>query len=106
LDSGGGMGISVNGAGAVILVYGQGLFPGRSGMASGLTMGLGNTVGAFGAWVIGSFAQSHGMAPAVTVAAGCLWLGLMPIFLMKIVLPTVREIATAVDKIQSLRIHH
>ncbi len=76
-------GFSVNGAGAVILVYGQGLFPGRSGMASGLTMGLGNTVGAFGAWVIGSLAQSHGMAPAVTVAAGCLWLGLIPIFLMR-----------------------
>jgi FSR family fosmidomycin resistance protein-like MFS transporter len=50
-------GFTVNGAGAVLLVYGQSLFPETLGLASGLTLGLGNTVGAFGAWLVGAIAQ-------------------------------------------------
>lgn len=75
-------GFAVNGAGAVMLVYGQGLFPGRTGMASGLTMGLGNTVGAFGAWAVGALAQVQGMEMAVLVAAGCLAAALLPSFVL------------------------
>ncbi len=65
-------GFSVNGAGAVMLVYGQGLFPGREGMASGLTLGWGNTVGALGAWGVGELAQSRGVPVAMMAAAVCL----------------------------------
>lgn len=76
-------GFTVNGAGAVMLVYGQGLFPGRTGMASGLTLGLGNTMGAFGAWAIGALAQSQGLPLGIAVAASCLVAGLIPaIFLV------------------------
>ncbi len=71
-------GFTVNGAGAVMLVYGQSLFPNKLGLASGLTMGLGNTVGAFGAWVVGTVAQWHGLSLAIDVAAGCLALGVFP----------------------------
>lgn len=60
-----------------MLVYGQSLFPNKLGLASGLTMGLGNTVGAFGAWVIGAVAQWHGLSLAIGVAAGCLALGVI-----------------------------
>ncbi len=71
-------GFTVNGAGAAMLVYGQSLFPNKLGLASGLTMGLGNTVGAFGAWAVGTVAQWHGMSIAIDVAAGCLILGVVP----------------------------
>ncbi len=71
-------GFAVNGAGAVLLVYGQSLFPGRLGMASGLTMGVGNTVGAFGAWAVGIVAQAQGTAVAILVAAGCLAIAVVP----------------------------
>lgn len=71
-------GFTVNGAGAAMLVYGQSLFPGKLGLASGLTMGLGNTVGAFGAWAVGAVAQWQGMSIAIDVAAGCLMLGVIP----------------------------
>jgi FSR family fosmidomycin resistance protein-like MFS transporter len=71
-------GFTVNGAGAVMLVYGQSLFPGKLGLASGLTMGLGNTVGAFGAWMVGAVAEWRGLSVAIDVAAFCLVLGLIP----------------------------
>ncbi|MDA8192647.1 MAG: MFS transporter [Thermaerobacter sp.] len=71
-------GFAVNGAGAVMLVYGQSLFPTRLGMASGLTMGLGNTVGAFGAWAVGAVAQWRGTSLAIDVAAACLLAGVLP----------------------------
>ena len=71
-------GVIANGAGAVMLVYGQSLFPDKLGLASGLTMGLGNTVGAFGAWGVGAIAQWHGLSAAIDVAAGCLVLGIIP----------------------------
>ncbi len=71
-------GFTVNGAGAAMLVYGQSLFPGKLGLASGLTMGLGNTIGAFGAWGVGAIAQWHGLSIAIDVAAACLMLGVIP----------------------------
>ncbi|PSR32473.1 MAG: MFS transporter [Sulfobacillus benefaciens] len=71
-------GFAVNGAGAVLLVYGQSLFPGRLGMASGLTMGVGNTVGAFGAWAVGIVAETQGTTVAILVAAGCLAIAVWP----------------------------
>ena len=71
-------GFTVNGAGAAMLVYGQSMFPDKLGFGSGLTMGLGNTVGAFGAWGVGAIAQWHGLSLAIDVAAGCLVLGVIP----------------------------
>jgi FSR family fosmidomycin resistance protein-like MFS transporter len=71
-------GFAVNGAGAAILLFGQALFPGRAAMASGLTMGLGNTVGAFGAWAVGALAQAHGLTIAIVAAAGCLLVATVP----------------------------
>lgn len=71
-------GFTVNGAGAAMLVYGQSMFPDKLGLGSGLTMGLGNTVGAFGAWGVGAIAQWHGLSLAIDVAAGCLVLGVIP----------------------------
>ncbi len=71
-------GVIANGAGAVMLVYGQSLFPEKLGMASGRTMGLGNTVGAFGAWLVGAGVQGQGLSLAIDVAAGCLAFGVIP----------------------------
>ncbi len=68
-------GFTINGAGAVMLVYGQGLFPSQLGMASGLTLGFGNTIGAFGAWAIGTIAQWQGTSIAIDAAGVCLLLG-------------------------------
>ncbi len=73
-------GFTVNGAGAVLLVFGQSLFPDQRGMASGLTLGLGNTVGAFGAWAVGTVAQWRGTSIAIDVAAACLVAGVLPVW--------------------------
>lgn len=71
-------GFMINGAGAVLLVYGQSLFPGRAGMASGLTLGLGNTIGGFGVWAVGRLAESGGLSWAVVAAALCLAASILP----------------------------
>ncbi len=71
-------GFAANGAGATVLVYGQSLFPEQRAMASGLTMGIGNTVGAFGAWGIGAIAVSFGMTAGILVAALCLLAAVAP----------------------------
>jgi len=71
-------GFMINGAGAVLLVYGQSLFPGRAGMASGLTLGLGNTIGGFGVWAVGRLAESGGISWAVIAAALCLAASILP----------------------------
>ncbi len=76
-------GFAVNGAGAVILVYGQQLFPGSAAMGAGITMGLGNTVGALGGWVIGAVAAAAGLVPAVEWAAGLLGLALLPAMFLR-----------------------
>ncbi len=76
-------GFLVNGAGAVVIVYGQSLFPGNLGMASGLTMGLGSTMGAFGAWVVGTVAQWRGLPVAVDLAAVCLLVAMLPVMWLK-----------------------
>ncbi len=76
-------GFAINGAGAVILVYGQQLFPGRAAMGAGLTMGLGNTVGALGGWIIGMVAEAAGLVPAVEWAAAVMGLALLPAMFLR-----------------------
>lgn len=71
-------GFAANGAGATVLVYGQSLFPEQRAMASGLTMGIGNTVGAFGAWGIGTIAASFGMTAGILAAALCFLAAVAP----------------------------
>lgn len=62
-------GFAANGAGAVLLVYGQRLLPRSAGMASGLTLGVGNAVGALGATVTGAAAEAFGLGWALLLAA-------------------------------------
>ena len=76
-------GFLVNGAGAVVIVYGQSLLPGNLGMASGLTMGIGSTMGAFGAWAVGTVAQWRGLTMAVDLAALCLVVATLPVVWLK-----------------------
>lgn len=71
-------GFSANGAGATLLVYGQSLFPDQAALASGLTMGVGNTLGAFGAWGIGTVAAAFGLPVGILAAAGCLVAAALP----------------------------
>ena len=61
-----------------MLVYGQSLFPDQAALASGLTMGVGNTLGAFGAWGIGTVAAAFGLPVGILAAAGCLVAAALP----------------------------
>jgi len=51
------LGASLYSSGSVVMVFGQNLFPENKAMASGLTLGLGNTLGALGVSVTGLVAQ-------------------------------------------------
>ena len=66
------LGFSLYSTGSVVMVYGQALFPENKGMASGLTLGIGNTLGALGVGAIGLLATRVGSQEALTVTAGLL----------------------------------
>ncbi len=51
------LGASLYSSGSVVMVFGQNLFPENKAMASGLTLGLGNTLGALGVSLTGLVAQ-------------------------------------------------
>ncbi len=71
-------GFAANGAGATLLVYGQRLFPGQAAMASGLTIGVGNTLGAVGAWGCGAVAARFGLPAGILAATVCLLAAVLP----------------------------
>ncbi len=66
------LGFSLYSTGSVVMVYGQALFPENKGMASGLTLGVGNTLGALGVGAIGLLATRVGSQEALTVTAALL----------------------------------
>ncbi len=55
--------------GGVVMVFSQALFPNNRGLASGLTLGIGNTLGALGVAGIGLIADRHGPAAGLWVTA-------------------------------------
>ncbi|CAB1127680.1 membrane protein of unknown function [Candidatus Hydrogenisulfobacillus filiaventi] len=61
-------GFAANGAGAVLLVYGQRLLPRQAGVASGLTLGVGNAEGALGATLTAGVAAAWGLGGALLLA--------------------------------------
>lgn len=63
------LGAALYSTGSVVMVFGQALFPQNKGMASGLTLGLGNTLGALGVAVTGLVAQHYGPATGLWVVA-------------------------------------
>ncbi|PSR20167.1 MAG: MFS transporter [Sulfobacillus acidophilus] len=70
------LGFALYSTGSVVMVYGQALFPENKGMASGLTLGLGNTLGALGVGGIGLLAGRIGALHALEVTAGLLLLSI------------------------------
>lgn len=63
------LGFALYSTGSVVMVYGQALFPDNKGMASGLTLGVGNTLGALGVGGIGLLASRIGAVHALEVTA-------------------------------------
>ncbi|CAB1127808.1 MFS transporter [Candidatus Hydrogenisulfobacillus filiaventi] len=66
------LGLALYATGSVVMVYGQLLFPRNKGMASGLTLGFGNTLGALAVGLIGLLAHRIGIPGALEVTAGLL----------------------------------
>jgi FSR family fosmidomycin resistance protein-like MFS transporter len=63
------LGYALYSTASVVMVYGQSLFPHNKGMASGLTLGVGNTLGAVSVGAVGLVAQHAGPAAGLMVAA-------------------------------------
>ena len=63
------LGAALYSTGSVVMVFGQALFPENKGMASGLTLGLGNTLGALGVAVMGLVADRSGPVTGLWVVA-------------------------------------
>ncbi len=63
------LGFSLYSTGSVVMVYGQALFPENKGMASGLTLGVGNTLGALAVGAIGLLANRIGTVGALDITA-------------------------------------
>ncbi|MDA8194344.1 MAG: MFS transporter [Thermaerobacter sp.] len=63
------LGASLYSTGSVVMVYGQALFPQNKGMASGLTLGLGNTLGALAVGLVGIVAKFVGIVTALDLTA-------------------------------------
>lgn len=55
------LGASLYSTSSVVMVFGQALFPANKGMASGLTLGVGNTLGTFGVALIGLIADHYSL---------------------------------------------
>ena len=68
------LGFSLYATSSVVMVYGQALFPDNQGMASGLTLGVGNTLGALGVGGLGLLASRIGVVSTLEVTAGLLLL--------------------------------
>lgn len=63
------LGASLYSTGSVVMVFGQALFPENKGMASGLTLGIGNTLGSLGVAVMGFLADRFGPVTGLWVVA-------------------------------------
>lgn len=63
------LGASLYSTSSVVMVFGQALFPKNKGMASGLTLGIGNTLGTFGVALIGLIADHYSSTVGLYLAA-------------------------------------
>lgn len=63
------LGASLYSTGSVVMVFSQELFPQNKGMASGLTLGIGNTLGSLGVAVIGFIADYYSPVAGLLVTA-------------------------------------
>ena len=70
------LGFSLYSTGSVVMVFGQALFPENRGMASGLTLGIGNTLGSFGVALVGLIADRTTPATALWFVAGAVLLSI------------------------------
>ncbi|MCL4494646.1 MAG: MFS transporter [Firmicutes bacterium] len=70
------LGFALYSTASVVMVYGQALFPNNKGMASGLTLGVGNTLGAVAVAGIGFLAKQTSTEMALSVTAVLLLLSI------------------------------
>lgn len=63
------LGFSLYATASVVMVYSQALFPKNKGMASGLTLGVGNTLGALSVVLVGVVADRFGAETGLMVSA-------------------------------------
>ncbi len=70
------LGAALYSTGSVVMVFSQALFPENRGMASGLTLGIGNTLGSFGVGIIGFIADRTTPATGLWVVAGAVLLSI------------------------------
>jgi len=83
------LGASIFSTGSVVMVFGQALFPANKGMASGLTLGIGNSLGAFGVTIIGLIADHYSPITGLYVAA----------FAVLLSIPFVIRLKTDIDSV-------
>jgi FSR family fosmidomycin resistance protein-like MFS transporter len=77
------LGASLYSTSSVIMVFTQALFPDNKGMASGLTLGIGNTLGSLGVVVIGLIADHSTPILALYVTAAALILSIPFVYKLK-----------------------
>ncbi|MHB9059762.1 MAG: MFS transporter [Bacillota bacterium] len=70
------LGASLYSTGSVVMVFSQALFPENRGMASGLTLGIGNTLGSLGVGIIGIIADRTTPATGLWAVAGAVLLSI------------------------------
>ncbi|MGC8488522.1 MAG: MFS transporter [Clostridia bacterium] len=68
----GALGFALFSSSSVVMVYGQALFPHNKGMASGITVGVGNTLGALAVGLLGVIAAAYSPKTALMVGAATL----------------------------------
>ena len=66
------LGFALYSSSSVVMVYSQALFPTNKGMASGIALGVGNTLGAMAVSVLGLIAASYGPKTALLVGGATL----------------------------------
>jgi FSR family fosmidomycin resistance protein-like MFS transporter len=77
------LGAALYSTGSVVMVFSQALFPENKGMASGLTLGIGNTLGSIGVAFIGLIADNFNPVLALYVTAAALLISIPFIFRLK-----------------------
>ena len=63
------LGASLYSTGSVVMVFSQALFPHNKGMASGLTLGIGNTLGSLGVAAVGLIADRYSPVTGLWIVA-------------------------------------
>jgi len=77
------LGASLYASSSVVMVFGQSLFAINKGMASGLTLGIGNTLGSIAVAVMGLIADRYSATAALHVTAWAVLLSIPFVLLLK-----------------------